>query len=337
MIYPRFIKANSTIGITAPSDGNRKETDFIRLDNGCKRLKNMGYKIMETSNVRSSVKGRSSDGKTRAKELEDLFLHEDVDLIVSAKGGDFLMEMLPYVDLDMIKNNPTWFQGYSDNTGLTFTITTNLDIATIYGNNFNDFGMEVWHDSISNNISLLEGKEVIQHSFDLYEDGFYDKVTGLEGYTLSQAVNWRNLKGGSIIELSGRMIGGCLDVLLNLVGTDFDKTKKFVDKYKDDGIIWYLESFSLDSAALMRGLWQLKEAGWFNYVKGFVFGRPAFYKDDYDISYDEAVLSVLEVYNVPIILDADIGHKAPQMTIMNGAIGNIYSSEGKGSIIFKLR
>ena len=52
-----------------------------------------------------------------------------------------------------------------------------------------------------------------------------------------------------------------MDVLLNLVGTRFDKTKEFVQKYKEDGILWYLESFSLDSDSLTRGLWQLKEAG----------------------------------------------------------------------------
>ena len=34
-----------------------------------------------------------------------------------------------------------------------------------------------------------------------------------------------------------------MDVLLNLVGTRFDKTKEFVHKYKEDGILWYLESF----------------------------------------------------------------------------------------------
>jgi muramoyltetrapeptide carboxypeptidase len=337
MIYPKFLQHDSIIGITAPSDGNKKDIDIIRLENGKKRLQRMGYTVIETANVRSSDKGRSSDGRTRALELNELIENEKVRWIVAAKGGDFLVEMLPFVDFNKIKANPTWMQGYSDNTGLDFTITTICDIATIYCNNFNDFGMDEWHMSIDNNLAILEGKKVLQTSFDLYEDGFYDKVTGLEGYTLEKPVCWKNITTDSDICMSGRLIGGCLDVLLNIVGTRFDNTKNFVKQYKEDGIIWYLESFSLNSEAITRGLWQLKEAGWFEYVKGFVFGRPAFFDTESWISYEEAVLSVLKELDVPIILDADIGHKAPQMVLVNGAIATIRSTGGKGWIELDMR
>ena len=336
MIYPNFLKQDDVIGVTAPSDGNKKETDYTRLDNAKLKLKERGYKVIETPNVRTSEKGRSTDAITRAKEFEQLLENKEVSFIVSAKGGDFLMEMLSKLDFDKIEKNPKWFMGYSDNTSLTYLITTKCNIATAYGNNFNDFGMETWHKSVENSLDILEGKDIVQDSFDLYEDGYHDRITGLEGYVLEKEVKWRNISGGNEIEMSGRMLGGCLDVLLNLVGTRFDETKKFLELYKEDGFLWYLESFSLDSESISRGLWQLKEAGWFQYAKGFIFGRPAFFNEDYYISYDEAVLSVLNELNVPIILDADIGHKAPQMTIINGSLGNIYSSNGKGSIVLKM-
>lgn len=38
-------------------------------------------------------------------------------------------------------------------------------------------------------------------------------------------------------DFSGRLLGGCLDCLVNLKGTEFDKTVEFVEKYKEDGII----------------------------------------------------------------------------------------------------
>lgn len=334
MIYPEYIKKDNIIGITAPSDGNKKETDFIRLDNGKDQLKKRGYEVIETAHVRTSEKGRSTDAKTRTKELEELINDDTVKWIISAKGGDFLLEMLPFVDFESIKANPKWIQGYSDNTGLTYTITTNCDIATLYGCNFNDFGMGDWHKSVEDNLQLVEGNINTMHSFDQYEDGFHDRVTGLEGYKLEKPVCWRNLRDKNEINLSGRLLGGCLDVLLYIVGTRFDQTKQFIEKYKDDGILWYLESFALQSEALTLGLWQLKESGWFQYTKGFIFGRPAFYNPDSEISYDEAVLSVLEEFNVPIILDADIGHKAPQMTMVNGAMAYIHSKDGKGTVKF---
>ena len=55
----------------------------------------------------------------------------------------------------------------------------------------------------------------------------------------------------------------------------------------------FLESYDLNSAALIRGLWQLKEAGWFKNAVGFIFGRPAMYDNIFDISYEEAISSVL--------------------------------------------
>ena len=43
--------------------------------------------------------------------------------------------------------------------------------------------------------------------------------------------------------------------------------------------------FSLDSDSLTRGLWQLKEAGWFDTAKGFVFGRPCMFESFTDHTY----------------------------------------------------
>ncbi len=336
MIYPEFIKKGCTIGITAPSDGNKKETDIIRLDSGKKQLQAKGYELLETAHVRSSHKGRSTDGKTRAQEFMELVNNDKVMWIVSAGGGDFLVEMLPFVDFNKIRLNPKWIQGYSDNTGITFTVTTNCDMATVYGSNFNDFGMENWHKSIKDSLALLEGENIIQTSFDFYEDGFYDRVTGLEGYHQDKRVCWRNITGQEETALSGRLLGGCLDVLLNLAGTSYDKTVPFIQKYQEDGILWYLESFALNGEALIRGLWQLREAGWFQAAKGFVFGRPAFFDEAGEISYEEAVLSVLEELKVPVILDADVGHKAPRMTMINGAMAHLSSRGGKGTLKFDM-
>lgn len=332
MIYPSYVKQGDCIGITAPSDGNSKETDYIRLDHGKKQLAEHGYRLLETSNVRSSENGRSSNARKRAKELEELLENPEITWIIAAKGGDFLMEMLSEFDFSSIRKYPKWVQGYSDNTGLTFTITTNYDVATIYGCNFNDFGMEYWHPCIHKNLELVTGLTKLQYSFDYFEDGFYDRITGLEGYHEDQPVDWKIAGDEDFVEISGRLLGGCLDVLLNLVGTRFDQTIQYVNRYKEDGILWYLESFALEGEALIRGLWQLKEAGWFLHATGFLFGRPAFYNKNSWIPYDEGILQILGELKVPILFDLDIGHKAPQMTMINGAFAKVTSRDGRGTM-----
>jgi muramoyltetrapeptide carboxypeptidase LdcA involved in peptidoglycan recycling len=204
--------------------------------------------------------------------------------------------------------------------------------------------MENWHPSLLDNLLILEGNKDDQNSFDMYQDGYYDRITGLEEFVLEKEVEWRNVfpKGyndnnGQAIIIHGRILGGCLDVLLNLVGTRFDKTAEFIERYKEDGILWFLESYCLNNDSIVRGLWQLKEAGWFKYAKGFIFGRPAIYKTDYDISYEEAIYSVLGDLGLPIILDADIGHKPPQLSIINGALATVESKNKKGRIVFEKR
>lgn len=337
MIYPQFIKKGDTIGVTAPSDGVTDELKVKRLDNAIKKLNNYGYNIIETASIRKSNKGKSNESNVQAKELEELFLKDDVKAIICASGGDFLLEMLPYFDFDIVLEHPKWLQGYSDPTGLLFTITTNLDIATIYGDNFKTFGMNDWHKSLINNLNILEGNIITQNSFKKYESEDIPYVTGLEGYNLTEYVKWHNLNNEKEIVIKGRIIGGCLDLLNELFGTKYDKTKEFIEKYKNDGIIWYFDNCELSSEGLIRTLWKFKDNGWFNHCKGILFGRSMTNSSYYDITFEEALKHSLNDLNIPIITDMDFGHVSPRMTIINGAIATIKSKDGQGSIEFELK
>lgn len=343
MIYPANLEKGYYIGVTASSAGLGDEVDFKRLDSAKCHFEKLGYPVITTPNVGNyDRKGRSSDGATRAKELLGLIKDPMVRAIFAASGGDFLMEMLPHVDYEAVKEHPKWIQGFSDTTGLTFTITTNLDIATIYSYNFSTFGMGKWHPSLSNSLLILEGNDISQSSFKLYQEGYYPRITGLEEFVLDKGVEWRNIypKGRNDsdgLSIRGRILGGCLDILLSLVGTRFDKTVEFAKKYKEDGILWFLESYNLSSGAMIRGLWQLKEAGWFTNAVGFIFGRPAMYEMQYGLSYEESILSVLEELDLPIIMDVDIGHVSPQFTMINGALGIIESKNNMGTIVSERR
>lgn len=334
MIYPEFLKKNDTIGITAPSDGVTEEIDIYRLNNAIKKFEELGYKIKETNDVRTSTKGKSAPSKVQARELETLFEDKDTKCVICSGGGDFLLEMLSEVNFEIIKNNPKWLQGYSDPTGLLFTITTNLDIATIYGDNFKSFGMEKWHKSLLNNVKILEGNLITQESFEKYESTRAERVTGNEGYNLDAYVKWETLNDKDV-NITGRTIGGCLDILSEIFGTRFDKTKEFIEKYKRDGIIWYLENCEMTSEDVIRTLWKFKDNGWFKHTKGIIFGRSALEQSCYDISFKEAVIRILGDLELPIIFNADIGHVSPRMTIINGAICNIESKKGK--IAFELK
>ena len=334
MKYPVYLKQGNIIGVTACSDGKSEEVECIRMNSAKEQFLERGFTIQETPNVRTSVRGRSAEAQVRAKELMELVENKEVAMILSASGGDYLMEVLPYLDYEKIAANPKWYQGYSDPTGLLYTITTQCDLATVYGCNYGDFGMRPWHTSLEHNLDLLKGESVLQESFSAYTDGFIEKVTGYEAYREDKPVIWQSSTGN--VQVSGRMLGGCLDVLLDLVGTRFDKTVSWIEQYKEEGILWYFESFGLDGAQMTRGLWQLKEAGWFQYANGFVFGRPTFFGSDLGLTYAETVEEMLAPLGKPIIFDADFGHKPPRMAIVNGAVGTVTVKDGKGTLVQKL-
>ena len=176
MIYPEFLKEKDVVGVTAPSDGITKDVDLYRLDSAINKLRCIGFDVIETENVRKSFKGASSSSKTRANELEKLYKNDNVKAIICASGGDFLLEMLSEFNFNIVKNNLKWLQGYSDPTGLLFTITTNLDIATIYGDNFRYAQVAESKDYI-----FVECED-FNHSVKYFSAWF-------DGYLFSQAVS----------------------------------------------------------------------------------------------------------------------------------------------------
>ena len=191
MIYPEFIKEKGTIGVPAPSAGADTVQRKNKMQNARKPFEDLGYKLELSKNLLKCENGRSSTAEERANEINEMFRRKDIDLILCASGGDFLMEMLPYVEFELLKNNPKFVAGFSDPTGLLYPITTKYDIATIYGHNFSSFGMEKLHQSQKEFLEIIKGNLLLEHSFDLYENGYVEAITGLEYYNLTEKVYWK--------------------------------------------------------------------------------------------------------------------------------------------------
>ena len=76
---------------------------------------------------------------------------------------------------------------------------------------------------------------------------------------------------------------------------------------------------------------------YFKYTKGIIFGRNGMQVSCLNYTMEEALKdSVIAKLNVPIIYDADISHKGPCMTIINGAIATVESKNGKWNIKFEI-
>lgn len=132
------------------------------------------------------------------------------------------------------------------------------------------------------------------------------------------------------VSFKGRLIGGCMDCLTNLVGTRFDKVEAFLEKYKEDGFVWFLESCDLNVFSMRRAMWQMYEAGWFKYSKGFIIGRPLHFKEEMmGLDQYNAITETVEKLNIPVIMDCDLGHLPPAMPIICGSMANVTFKNNK--------
>ena len=114
-----------------------------------------------------------------------------------------------------------------------------------------------------------------------------------------------------------------MDCLVNLLGTRFDGTKQFIEKYRQDGIVWFLESCDLNVFGIRRAMWEMEQAGWFQYVKGFLIGRPANGEPIMNLDAFHAVLDIVGSRGVPVVMDVDLGHRPPMMPLVTGSLAEV--------------
>lgn len=328
MIYPSFLKNGSRIGITAPSCGipeEKRELFSLSLSN----IEKAGFELVLTDNVYKCGKIASTPGRVRADELLSLTSDRSIDLIWASSGGDMLVEMLEHLDYEKIKAHPKWYMGYSDITGLLFPITLNCDIATIYGPNAGSLDMTTLHPSLCTALDILKGNIPVQDAYPFHER---HRVKGLNGYNLDTPTEWESTHGD--ISVSGRLIGGCIDCLQFFTGTKYGDVEPFINKYSDDGIIWYFDNFALSAESTFYALWNMKNAGWFKNTKAVMISRVLFPGSMFDLSYKEAAQNALG--DVPVILETDTGHVKPQFTLINGSLATLTVNGKVGSISQKL-
>ena len=333
MRYAKFLPSHGTIGLIAPSFGCATEPYKTAFQNALKKWNEMGYHTQLGPNcLLAEGIGISNKPSLCGAEVMEGF-QSDADCLISCGGGELMCEILPYVDfrkLGMLE--PKWFMGFSDNTNLTYLLATLADTASVYGPCAASFGMEEWHESLINAFDILRGKCNEVSSFGLWEkESLKDEEHPLASYHLTEPIQIKRYIGGKPLddgaELSfhGRLLGGCMDCLVTLLGTGFDKTKEFVERYKDDGIIWFLEACDLNVFSIRRAMWQMEEAGWFQHVKGYLIGRPANGEAIMNLDATRAVLDIAGKKNVPILIDVDLGHCPPMMPLVVGSYADIKS------------
>ena len=125
MIKPKRLQKGDTIAIVALSWGGHEYFPHI-VKQGIKRLEHeFGFKVKLGKTLNFSNKELYENPKKRAEDLHEQFLDKNVKGIITIIGGNESVRVLPYLDINLIKNNFKFFMGYSDIATFNTYLNTN--------------------------------------------------------------------------------------------------------------------------------------------------------------------------------------------------------------------
>mgnify|MGYP005760939775 FL=1 len=327
-IIPKKLNKGDEIRIIAPSRSIKiLKEDVIKL--AIQRLEEIGLKVTFGKNV---MKYKDEDFKCatieeRIEDLHEAFKDNNVKAIITVIGGYNVNQILEYIDYKLIQENPKIICGFSDNTALVNAIHAKTNMVTYLGVQFFSFGM----------------KYGFEYSMEYFKKMFFEN----EKIEVLSSKKWSNDKwlknqedrkfidneGMKVInkgEAEGKIIGGNLCTLNLLQGTeympDLDNSVLFIE---DDG-----ETGKAFIKEFDRNLQSLLHCAKGKKIKGLVIGRAEQVSEmNYD-KWKKIIETKSELENIPIIINADIGHTTPIFTFPIGGNVNIVANDKKIEIKF---
>lgn len=318
---PAPLRPGDTIAVTAPSSGVSPALQ-PRLDVAIAHLRRRGYEVLEGVCLRDADEHHvSASREARADELMALLVDPDVAAVVPPWGGETGIDVLPYLDLDLLAEcEPCWYVGFSDTTTTMLPLTLRSGWATLHGHNLMDSpytpapGLLHWLD-----VATSEGGELTQTAATHRRaDGWDDYVAdpGVDEMTLTEPTAWSLLEGDEA-SFAGPLVGGCLEVLSPLAASSYGDVPGWA-RLQEQPPVLLLEAAEGNAFETARVLHGLRLAGWFERCAGVLVGRtPA--PDAPSLTQHEAVRDALGDLEVPVVLDVDFGHQQPMMPLVLGA------------------
>ncbi|WP_329608159.1 LD-carboxypeptidase [Microbacterium sp. KUDC0406] len=258
--------------------------------------------------------------------------------IIPPWGGETAIDLLPLLDWDAIRSaEPTWFIGFSDISTLLTPLTVLTGVATLHGNNLMDTPYRVPDGLLSwTDISTGRATDTFsQTSPGRYRSEGWDDYVGdphVSEMTLDASGTWTRFdRGSGDVDVTGRLIGGCIEMLCNVGGTEFGDLNAFAEAHAPEGLIVYVEACEENALAICRYLHGMRLAGFFDRANAVLVGRTGA-PDSPTMTQKEAVLDALSDLGIPIIGDVECGHVQPFMPIVNGAHGRVRFGHGLNSL-----
>lgn len=307
MLPEKFNKSDE-IRIIAPSCSlSRVRSDVY--ENALAFLQNQGFNVTFSKNCRETNEFLSSSVRSRVDDLHEAFADKNVKVVMACIGGFNANEILPYLDYELIKNNPKILCGYSDITVLLNAVYAKTGIVTYHAPHLAALG-------------FLNEREYTQKY--LSECFMCEKPFDVKPSETAQ--NYTVIQEG---ECEGNIIGGNLCTLNLLQGTPYmpDISNKVLF-LEDDNIMgdYFVPEFN-------RNLQSLLQTDNANTIRGIVFGR---FDESCKMTEDmiKAIIKDKISPDIPVLFGVDFGHIFPMISFPIG--GKVAVSAIENSVDIKI-
>ncbi|HFI0529823.1 TPA: S66 peptidase family protein [Streptococcus suis] len=298
------LKKGDHIRVVSPSSSIESIGGFEANVAAKKKLEALGFRLSFSEHYFENDIFDSAPIASRVADLEAAFANETVDAVLTTIGGFNCNELLPYLDFDLIAQNPKIFCGYSDTTALLNAIYAKTGMQTYMGPAYSSFKMEQGqqYQTTSWLNAVTQDTYHLTPSLEWSSDAWYLPNAPRTFYP----TEWKVYNPG---QASGIAIGGNISTLNLLTGTEFaprpDKYVLFLEEAEDD-----------DYLIIARHLTALLQT--YPNPQAVVFGR---FPKETKLT-EEILLRILDKHpilkKVPVLYDLDFAHTQPLFTITIG-------------------
>jgi len=320
--FPRPLRPGNRIGVTSPSAGVG-ESARPRIEFCIDWLRRRGFDVV-VGDCMGADQWISAPKEQRASELTAMLTDPSIRAVVPPWGGaGTALDLLDQLDYDaIVAAEPTWVVGYSDSSSWMLPLTLCAGLPTLHGDNLADTPYEVpaglahWLDVAAADGSVAQSDSRLAATWSPLSDATSTV------WRDPQPATWR-LHGAGELDVTGRLVGGCIEVMAGIAGTPYGDVRQFGADHGD--LVVYLEAAEEEAFAICRYLHHLRYAGWFDHATAILVGRtnaPASHGDG-GLTQEGAVLDALGSLGVPIVFDLEIGHVPPHLPLVNGAAARV--------------
>ena len=305
-LHPARLRSGDTIGLIAPAS-NAFEDEEIAF--AIDVIRSLGFTVKKGKHLHARNNYLAGDDRSRAEDVNAMFADNDIDAVICLRGGYGTQRLLPYLDYQLIAENPKALVGYSDISALLNAIHTRTGLVGFHGpiarQNFTEY-------------TLGEFKKVLVHPTDDTIIGQPPPFEPREG-TAEMEHRITRFVGG---QAEGKLVGGNLTLLTGLLGTLYEPD------FED--CILFLEDVGEAPYRIDRMLTQLWLAEKLQQVAGIAIGKFT-ETDDYSgnsFSPEEVIRMRCEPLDVPTIRGLMIGHIEDQTVVPIGVRARLDADAG---------